>query len=284
MLSYTDRLPAWSLAVGAMLSVQLGAAMSVGLFDQVGVAGTAWLRLSFGAIGIWLIARPRLNRWSPAELRAPLLLGIVMAGMNLCFVSAINRLPLGTAVAIEFLGPLTLAAFHTKSRRALVWPLFALVGVLLVTEPWTGYFNAVGVGFALAAAVGWALFVIGTQHIGDNFSGLNGLSISLIVAALASSVIGLPEAWGNLNAQTLATAIAAAVLLPMIPWSLELQALRRLTKSAYGTLMAVEPGVALLIGAIALRQAPTVTQAVGIGCVALAGVAAARQAPRTESA
>lgn len=284
MLSYTERVPAWSLAVFAMFSVQFGAAVSVGLFDQVGVAGTAWLRLSFGAVGIWLIARPKLGNWSRAELRAPLLLGIVMAGMNLCFVSAINRLPLGTAVAIEFLGPLTLAAIHTRSRRALVWPLFALVGVLLVTEPWTGYFNAVGVGFALAAAVGWALFVIGTQHIGDNFSGLSGLAISLIVAALASSVIGLPEAWGNLNAQTLATALAAAVLLPMIPWSLELQALRRLTKSAYGTLMAVEPGVALLIGAVALRQAPTVTQAVGIGCVALAGVAAARQAPRATPA
>ena len=114
------RVPAWALAAVAMFSVQLGAAISVGLFDEIGVAGTAWLRITFGAIGFILLARPRYWRWTMQELRAPILLGVVSGFMTLTFLGAISLLPLGTAVAIEFLGPLTVAALHSRSRRALV--------------------------------------------------------------------------------------------------------------------------------------------------------------------
>lgn len=275
-----DRPPAWMLTVTAMLSVQLGAAISVGLFDEVGVGGTAWLRISLGALGFILLARPRYWRWSLRELRAPALLGLVSAGMTLAFLGAIDRIPLGTAVAIEFLGPLTVAALHSRSRRALVWPLLALVGVVLLTEPWEGTPDALGMAYAAVAALGWGLYVVITQHVGDRFAGVDGLAISLPVAAIVTAFVGLPQAWGNITWQVLGVAVLAALLLPLIPWTLELYALRRLNAAAFGTLMAVEPAIALLIGAVVLHQAPAVVQIVGIACVVLAGVAAARSGER----
>jgi inner membrane transporter RhtA len=275
-----DRAPAWSLAVVAMLSVQLGAAISVGLFDDIGVAGTAWLRITIGAIGFVLIARPRYWRWTWRELRAPILLGFVSGGMTLAFLGAISLLPLGTAVAIEFLGPLTVAALHSHSRRALVWPALALVGVVLLTEPWQGTPSVAGIALALLAGVGWGLYIVITQHVGDRFNGVDGLAISMPVAALLTVGFGLPQAWGNMTAQVLLVALVAALLLPLIPWTFELYALRRLTKSAFGTLMALEPAIALAIGAIVLHQVPALPQFVGIACVVLAGVAAERSGRR----
>lgn len=271
-----DRAPAWSLAVTAIVSVQLGAAISVGLFDTIGVSGTAWLRLSLGALGFIAIARPRYWQWSWRELRAPILLGVVSAVMTVSFLGAIDRLPLGTAVAIEFLGPLTVAAIHTHSRRALAWPALALVGVLLLTEPWQGTASLTGIALAALAGGGWGLYIIITQHVGDRFNGLDGLAISLPVAALATAGIGLPQVWGNLDARTLLIAVVAALLLPLLPWSLELIALRRLTKSAFGTLMALEPAIALIIGTIVLHQVPGAGQLVGIVFVVLAGIGAER--------
>mgnify|MGYP002400519011 CR=1 FL=1 len=263
-----------------MVSVQLGAALSVGLFEDIGVAGTAWLRITLGAVGFVLIARPRYWRWTWRELRAPILLGVVSAGMTLSFLAAISLLPLGTAVAIEFLGPLTVAAVHSRSRRALIWPLLALLGVLLLTEPWTGSPNVAGIAFALLAGAGWGLYIVITQHVGDRFDGVDGLAISMPVAALVAAVVGLPQAWGHINAHVLLVALAAAILLPLIPWTFELYALRRLTKSAFGTLMALEPAIALGIGAVALHQSPTLPQLLGMACVVLAGVAAERSGRR----
>ena len=277
-----DRVPAWSLAVVAMLSVQLGAAISVGLFGDVGVAGTAWLRLTLGALAFILIARPRYWRWSMRELRAPVLLGLVSALMTICFLEAIDRLPLGTAVAVEFLGPLTVAAITSRTRRALAWPALALVGVVLLTEPWKGQLSVTGLAFAVLAASGWGLYIVITAHVGDRFAGVDGLAISLPVAALATAAFGIPQAWGHVDLRVLGIAVAAALLLPVIPWTFELFALRRLTKAAFGTLMALEPAIALVIGAIVLRQAPMLPQLLGMACVVLAGVAAERTGRRDE--
>ena len=277
-----DRVPAWMLASAAMLSVQLGAAISVGLFDEIGVAGTAWLRLSLGAVGFILIARPRYWQWSWRELRAPILLGVVSAGMTLCFLAAIDLLPLGTAVAIEFLGPLSVAAIHSHSRRALAWPALALVGVVLLTEPWQGTPSLLGITFAALAGVGWGLYIVITQHVGDRFAGVDGLAISLPVAALVTAVVGLPQAWGHLSMQVLLVGLGAAILLPLIPWTFELYALRRLTKAAFGTLMALEPAIALVIGIVVLHQSAAVWQFVGIACVVLAGIAAERTGHRED--
>ena len=277
-----DRVPAWMLASAAMLSVQLGAAISVGLFDEIGVAGTAWLRLSLGAVGFILIARPRYWQWSLRELRAPILLGVVSAGMTLCFLAAIDLLPLGTAVAIEFLGPLSVAAIHSHSRRALAWPALALVGVVLLTEPWQGTPSLLGITFAALAGVGWGLYIVITQHVGDRFAGVDGLAISLPVAAIVTAVVGLPQAWGHLSMQVLLVGLGAAILLPLIPWTFELYALRRLTKAAFGTLMALEPAIALVIGIVVLHQSAAVWQFVGIACVVLAGIAAERTGHRED--
>lgn len=272
----TDRVPAWTLAVSAMVSVQLGAAVSFGLLDDLGVAGTAWLRLALGALGFVLIARPRYWRWRWAELRAPVALGVVSAVMTLAFLAAIDRLPLGTAVAIEFLGPLAVAAIHSRGGRALAWPALALVGVVLLTEPWVGDADLVGIAYAAVAGVGWALYIVITQHVGDRFAGVDGLAISLPVAALVATSVGLPQAWGHLTVEVLAVGVVAALLLPLLPWTLELLALRRLTKAAFGTLMALEPAIALAVGVVALHQLPAAWQVVGIACVVVAGVAAER--------
>ena len=267
-----------------MLSVQLGAAISVDLFEDLGVAGTAWLRLSLGALGFVLIARPRYWRWSWHELRAPILLGFVTAGMTLAFLAAINLLPLGTAVAIEFLGPLTVAAVSSRSRRALIWPAAALIGVVLLTEPWQGTPNLAGIAFAALAGAGWGLYIVTTQHVGDRFSGVDGLAISLPVAALVAAFVGLPQAWGQFNLHVILVGLVAALLLPLIPWTLELYALRRLTTAAFGTLMALEPAIALGIGAIVLHQSPALPQAVGMACVVFAGIAAERSGHRKVAA
>jgi len=277
-----DRAPAWSLAVVAMVSTQLGAAISIGLFDDVGVAGTAWLRVTLGAIGFVFIARPRYWTWSWRELRAPVLLGLVSGGMTLSFLAAIDLLPLGTVVSIEFLGPLTVAAIHSRGRRALAWPALALVGVVLLTEPWRGTPHLAGIAFAALAGLGWGLYIVITQHVGDRFAGVDGLAISLPVAAVVTAAVGLPQAWGHLTPQVLLVALGAAILLPLIPWTFELYALRRLTKAAFGTLMALEPAIALGIGVVALHQIPIAVQLVGVGCVVLAGVAAERTGKRDD--
>jgi inner membrane transporter RhtA len=274
--SPVDRAPAWSLAVIAMLSVQFGSAISIGLFEEIGVGGTAWLRMSLGALAFILIARPRYWRWSLRELRAPILLGLASAMMVLSFLAAIDRMPLGTVVAIEFLGPLTVAAVTSRNARALMWPALALIGVVLMTEPWKASLDWLGIGLAAIAAVGWGLYIIITQHVGDRFSGVNGLAISLPVAAIVTAFVGVPQAWGNITLQVFVIAVLAALLLPIIPWSFEMFALRRMNKTAFGTLMAVEPAFALIVGALVLHQLPAAAQLVGIVCVVVAGIAAER--------
>lgn len=276
----TDRVPAWTLAVAAMLSVQLGSAVSFGLIDEIGVVGTAWLRLTLGALGFVLIARPRYWRWTWAQLRAPVALGVVSAMMTMSFLAAIDRIPLGTAVAIEFLGPLTVAAINSRGGRALAWPALALAGVVLLTEPWLGSPDLVGIAFACLGGIGWALYIVITQHVGDRFAGVDGLAISLPVAALVAAVLGLPQAWGHLTVEVLAVGLLAALLLPLLPWTLELIALRRLTKAAFGTLMALEPAIALVIGIVLLHQRPAAWQVVGMACVVVAGIAAERSGRR----
>lgn len=275
-----DRVPAWSLAVTAMLSVQAGAALSVHLFDIIGIAGTAWLRISIGALGFVLIARPRYWKWSWQELRAPALLGVVSAVMTVTFLEAIARIDLGQAVAIEFMGPLLVAAINSHNRRALAWPALAMVGVLLLTEPWSQTPHLGGIAYAVIAGTGWGLYIVITQHVGDRFSGVDGLAISLPVAALLTAVVGVPQAVGHLSFEVLLMGVGVALLLPLIPWTFELYALRRLNKSAFGTLMALEPAIALAIGFIVLHQAPKAFQYLGIAFVIIAGIAAERTGHR----
>ena len=266
--------PAWVLAVAAMTSVQLGSALSVPLISVVGPAGTAWLRLSMGAVIFLILARPPLRQVRRADLPALLGLGVATGMVTMSFLAAIERIPLGTAVAIEFLGPLTVAAVRSHSRRALAWPALAAVGVVLLTEPWQGTINLAGVGFALLAAVGWGTYIVLTQRIGDRFDGISGLSLTIPIAALTAAVFGIPQAAGHITPQVLLAALGLALLLPVLPFALELLALRHMNPAAFGTLMAVEPALGVTLGLLVLNQVPTGSQIVGIILVVLAGTAA----------
>jgi inner membrane transporter RhtA len=259
-----------------MLSVQLGSALSVGLIDEVGPAGTAWLRLSMGAVLFLLIARPPLRGLRRRDLPGVLGLGVATGMVTVTFLSAIERIPLGTAVAIEFLGPLTVAALRAHRRRALVWPALALGGVVLLTEPWAGQVDLLGVGFAALAAVCWAVYIVLTQQVGDRFSGISALSLTIPIAAITAAVVGVPQAAGSLTIEVLVTALGLALLLPVLPFALEMLALRRMTSTAFGTLMALEPAFGVILGLLVLAQQPSPLQVVGIILVVLAGAAAQR--------
>jgi inner membrane transporter RhtA len=272
----TDRVPAWSLAVVSIITVQLGAALSTRLFDDVGAAGTAWLRLVAGGLIFLAIVRPKLSDYTLAELRVPLVLGLFTGAMTVCFLLAIDRLPLGTAVAIEFLGPLSVAVFRSHRVRNLIWPAIALLGVLLLTEPWTGQIDGLGVLFALLSATCWAAYILLTQAVGDRFSGLDGLAITIPVAAIAATLVGLPQAWGHITPLIILQSIGLAILLPVIPFALEMLALRRLTTAAFGTLMALEPAIATAWGIVLLAQIPQAPQLAGMVLVVIAGIGAER--------
>ncbi len=276
----TDRVPAWTLAVASIISVQLGAALSTRLFDDVGSGGTAWLRLLAGGIIFLVIARPALSDYTPRELGVPVLLGLITATMTVTFLAALEHIPLGTTVAIEFLGPLGVAVFRAHSRRSLVWPALALGGVLLLTRPWTGEIDVVGVGLAALAACGWGAYILLTQVVGDRFSGLQGLAITIPVAGVAATVVGLPQAWGHVTPRVLLASVGLAILLPVIPFSLELLALRRLTTAAFGTLMALEPAIATAWGVLLLSQVPGGWQLAGVVLVVMAGIGAERSGHR----
>ena len=280
----TAGMPPWGLAVAAMLSIQLGSALSVGLISTVGPAGTAWLRLSAGALIFLALARPPLRDVRRSDVPALLGLGVTTGVMTTGFLAAIERIPLGTAVAIEFLGPLTVAAVRTHSPRALVWPALALVGVVLLTEPWHGAINLAGVGFAALGSVGWGVYILLTQRIGDRFTGIGALSLTVPIAAATAAVIGVPQAAGHITPGVLAAAAGLALLLPVLPFALEMLALRQMTPTAFGTLMALEPAFGVLLGLLVLHQQPSATQIAGILLVVLAGAAAQRGGRRPRSA
>jgi inner membrane transporter RhtA len=268
--------PPWLLALASMTSVQLGSALSVDMIDEVGAAGTAWLRLTMGAAVFALLARPPLRSIRRHDVPLVLALGVATGLVTIAFLAAISRLPLGTAVAIEFLGPLTVAAVHSPHRRALAWTGVALVGVVLLNEPWHGEVDAIGLVYAGLAALGWGTYIVLTQRVGDRFSGLGGLSLTVPIAAIAAAVVGVPQAVGAITPQLLLAAIGLALLLPVLPYALELLALRRMTPTAFGTLMALEPAIGLVLGLVVLHQRPSATQLLGIALVVLAGAAAQR--------
>jgi inner membrane transporter RhtA len=276
MLQRNVPVPPWGLAVTAILSVQLGSALSVNMIDTVGPAGTAWLRLSMGAVILLAISRPPLRSIRRPDVLPLLGLGITTGVMTVGFLAAVEHIPLGTAVAIEFLGPLTVAAIRSHNRTALAWPALALVGVVLLTQPWQGDFNPTGVAWASLAALGWGVYILLTQRIGDRFSGIGALTLTVPIAAVAAAVVGIPQAAGHLSFDILVAAAGLAILLPVLPFALEMLALRRMTPTAFGTLMALEPAVGVLLGLLILHQQPSAIQVVGILLVVLAGAAAQR--------
>jgi inner membrane transporter RhtA len=268
------------LALAAMLSVQLGSALSVELISSVGAAGTAWLRLSMGALIFLALARPPIRSLRPHDLPALLGLGIMTGLMTIAFLAAIERIPLGTAVAIEFLGPLMVAAVRSHNARALTWPAMALLCGVLLSVPWHCDIHVAGVGFAALSGIGWGSYIVLTQRVGDRFTGIESLSITIPIAAATAAVVGIPQAVGHITPGILVAAAGLALLLPVLPFALEMLALRQMTPTAFGTLMALEPAIGVLLGLLVLHQAPSVVQLIGILLVVLAGAAAQQDGRR----
>lgn len=264
-----------------MAILQLAAALTTNLYPLVGPGGTGWLRLVGGAVIFLLIVRPNLRTLRRSDLLLLVWLGLATALMTITFQFAVFRIGLSLTVPIQFLGPLAVGVLRAKSRAHIVWPVLALLGVVALTEPWTGSIDLWGVIFALLAALGWALYIVLTQRAGDQVSGLKALSITIPVAAIVSTVIGLPQAWGNLTPSILLEALGLAVMMPVIPFILELAALKRLTTASFGTLMAGEPALGALWGVTLLGERMDAIQIAGLGGVIAAGVAAALTGKRS---
>jgi inner membrane transporter RhtA len=267
------------MAIAAILCVQLGLAVSVGLFDRIGPEGASWLRLAWAGVLLLVIVRPRPSGFTRRGLIACVALGVVTAGITMLFMAAVARLPLGTASALEFLGPLGVAIARGSGGRK-VWPALAAVGVLLLTEPWHGGADPVGIAFALGAACCWAAYILLTQLVGDEVSGIRGLGISMPVAGLVATVVVGPSVIGMMTWDLMFIGLGLAILLPVVPFMLELLALKRLTAAAFGTLMALEPAIALVIGLIVLHQVPGPAPMIGVAFVVAAGIGAERTGAR----
>lgn len=269
------------MALGSMVCVQVGLAVAVSLIDDIGVEGAAWLRLAWAGILLLVVVRPRRAVFTRNTFLMCVLLGVVTAAITLLFMAALDRIPLGTASALEFLGPLGVAFARGHGRGRALWPGLAAAGVLLLTQPWTGTVDPVGVAYALAAATCWAGYILLTQRVGDEVAGIDSLAVSMPVAGLVATLTVGPAVFDRITPQILLIGVGLAILLPVVPFALELLALRRLTTAAFGTLMSLEPALGMLVGFLVLQQIPGPWGLVGICFVVAAGVGAARSGART---
>jgi inner membrane transporter RhtA len=273
------------MAVGSMATVQVGLALSVPLFGEIGPLRVVWLRLAWAAIILIVVIRPRPWRFRRQILLATVALGVVTAGVTILFMAAVAQLPLGTATALEFLGPLGVAVARggggQGGARRLLWPGLAAAGVLQLTHPWQGAASLPGIACALGAAACWAAYILLTQAVGDEAAGLQGLAVSIPVAALVTTAVTGPGLGAALTPHLLLAGLGLALLLPVVPFSLEMCALRRLTTAAFGTLMCLEPAFALLAGLVLLGQVPGAWSLGGVAFVVAAGLGAERTGARS---
>lgn len=269
------------MAMGSMTCAQLGLVLSVPLFGQVGPLGAAWLRLAWAGVLLLAWVRPRPWRFRRRILLAALALGVVTGGVTMLFMAAVARLPLGTATALEFLGPLGVAVARGQGGgRRLLWPGLAAAGVLLLTQPWQGGADLTGVGCALGAAACWACYILLTQAVGDELAGLQGLAVSLPAAAVLATLVAGPAVIPVLTPRLVLAGLGLALVLPVVPFGLEMYALRRMTTAAFGTLMCLEPAIAMAAGLALLHQRPGAWSVAGVAFVVAAGIGAERGGAR----
>jgi inner membrane transporter RhtA len=274
--------PAPLLALGAIASVQVGATVARRLFDAIGPTGTVFLRVGFGALILLALARPRRVALSRRQWRSVLLFGLVIAAMNLCFYQAIARIPLGIAVTIEFIGPLGVAIAASRKALDFLWVILAVIGVSLLTLT-GGSVTLIGVLFALAAAVGWASYILLGQRVGRLVPGPDGLALALATGGLALMPLGIASAGIRLlNIRNLGVGLAVAVLSSAIPFSLEFAALRRLSRHVFGILMSLEPAMGAAAGFALLGQRLSLRDLVAIVLVVVASAGATLTASRVE--
>jgi inner membrane transporter RhtA len=268
------------MAIGSMSCVQLGLAISAHLLGRLGPLAIVGLRVGWAGVLLLILVRPRPRDFTGRDLLACVVLGVVTGGLMMLFMLAIARIPLGTASALEFLGPLAVSVLAPGGGRRR-WAILAAIGVVLLTRPWNGGIDPAGLAFALCAGACWASYILLTQHVGDRVTGLRGLAVSMPVAGVVALLAAGPSELHAVTWPLLAAMLAVAVLHPVLPFSLEFLSLRRLTASAFGTLMSLEPAIALLAGLLVLGQIPDAAAAVGIGFVVIAGIGATRTGGRT---
>ncbi|MDQ3789716.1 MAG: EamA family transporter [Actinomycetota bacterium] len=270
--------PAQVLA--GILSVQVGAALAKQLFGVVGSAGTVALRLFFAALVLLVVWRPTMRIGRPAWTVVAGY-GLVLGAMNLCFYLALAKIPLGIAVTIEFLGPLAVAIGGSRRWLDGLWALFAAGGVVLLTEG-RGDLHIVGILFALGAAVCWASYILLSAALGRHSSDGGGLALGMALAALVVAPVGIVDSGtALLEPWVLAVGFGVALLSSVIPYSLELEALRKIPPRVFGVLMSLEPAVAALVGLVVLREVLTSLQWVAVLLVVAASVGATRTAGGT---
>jgi inner membrane transporter RhtA len=267
-----ERAIAVGLVVAAAVSPQLGAAFAVTLFDELGPAGAAFLRLALAAIVLCVIWRPRLV----GDLRLAGALGVSLGLMNWSFYESIARLPLGVAVTIEFAGPLLVAVLGSRRLLDLVWIALAAAGIVLLVGPGAESVDPVGVAFALAAGACWAAYIYLNKRTGAAFPGGSGLALAMAVGALVVLPAGVLQAGGALaEPGLLGTAFVVAILSSVLPYSLDLEALRRLPESVFGVLMSLDPAVAAVVGVVLLNQVLGARDVLAIAMVVVASAGAA---------
>jgi inner membrane transporter RhtA len=272
-----------SLVMGAVASVQLGAAVATTLFDELGPAGTVLLRTGFAAVALLLLWRPHLRGRTRGALRDALLFGLTLAAMNLSFYGALDRIPLGIAVTLEFTGPFAVAVAGSRRASDLLWVALAAVGIVLLSPGVHGSLDTTGALLALLAGACWAAYIVLAARVGRAFSGGRGLTLAMVVATLVLLPGGIVAGGSDLgDPALLAVGLAVALLSSAIPYSLELEALRRLPKGTFGVLMSLEPAVAALVGLVALGQDLSANEVVAIALV-VAASAGALSAARTPS-
>jgi inner membrane transporter RhtA len=271
IVAFSRGVPPELMAIGSMLCVQLGAALAVPVMAAIGPATTTALRLLWAGIVLAFFVRPRFSRMTRDQWLSGASLGVVIAMMTLCYFVAISRIPMGPATAIEFLGPLAVALIGARRPLHLVLAIVAAVGVFLLTREnshWS--VDAAGVGFAVAAALGWASYILLMKRVGASFQGLQGLAVALLVAAVAATPVSFCVRRDVLALGPLVSTIGLAMLTPLLPYALELMALRKMSTRAFGIFMSMEPAISAVLGYLILSQRLSLRQISGIGCVVVA--------------
>jgi inner membrane transporter RhtA len=273
------RVPPTLLVLAAVSSVQFGAALAKTLFDEIGSGATVFLRMAAAALVLALIWRPPLRGHSARDVRLVLVFGFVLGAMNLAFYASIDRIPLGIAVTFEFVGPLGVAVFGSRRPLDLLWVGLAAAGILLLSDLGSGGLDGAGVALALLAGAFWAAYILISVRVGEAFPGGSGLALAMVVATLPLAPIGIAEAGSELWVPSiLLVGAGVGIMSSAIPYTLELEALRRMPAGVFGVLMSLEPGVAALAGFLLLGEGLVAREIAAISLVVAASAGAARNA------
>ena len=278
-MSRADRIPPTLLVLLAVTSVQFGGAFAKTIFDEIGPGGTVFLRVFFAALVLGALWRPALSGRTAAEWRLIAAYGFVLAAMNLSFYEALDRIPLGIAVTLEFVGPLGVAIAGSRRALDLLWVVLAAAGILLLSDFGTADLDGLGVALALVAGGFWAAYILLAARVGRRYPGGEALALGMAIGAVMVAPVGLADAGGDLfSAEVLAIGLAVAILSSAIPYTLELEALRRMPQGVFGVLMSMEPAAAALAGFIVLGEGLATREVVAIALVVTASAGAARNA------